>query len=232
MNFVFDSRPSDSPFVEQVWRTQSEGGGSFVSVAESRWGMVITRQKNGLYFTIRGPETKASIAPVPEDAEFFGVIFQLGTYMPLLPAHQLINNGIDFPNTDGRSASGQHFWLAGSAWQFPTFENVDTFLARLAHDGLIAKEPVVHAALNGHLRESSLRSVQRRFVRTTGLTQKAIQQIERAKQATALLEQGVSILDTVAALGYFDQAHMTHALKRLIGKTPAQILRKAPVTEF
>lgn len=232
MKFVFDSRPSDSPFVEQVWRTHSQGEGSFVSVAESRWGMVITRQQNGLYFTIRGPETKASIAPVPKDAEFFGVIFQLGTYMPLLPASQLINNGIDFPNTDGRNAAGRSFWLGGNAWQFPTYENVDTFLARLAREGLIAKEPVVHAALNGHLREPSLRSVQRRFVRTTGLTQKAIQQIERAKQANALLEQGVSILDTVAELGYFDQAHMTHALKRLIGKTPAQILRMAPVTEF
>lgn len=24
MNFIFDERPSDSPFVEMIWRTQSE----------------------------------------------------------------------------------------------------------------------------------------------------------------------------------------------------------------
>ena len=59
----------------------------------------------------------------------------------------------------------------------------------------------------------------------TGLTPKAIQQIERARQAAARLEQGASILDTVYELGYFDQPHMTKSLKHLIGQTPAQILR-------
>jgi hypothetical protein len=32
MNFSFDERPSDSPFVEKVWQTQSERSGSFISL--------------------------------------------------------------------------------------------------------------------------------------------------------------------------------------------------------
>jgi AraC-like DNA-binding protein len=40
-----------------------------------------------------------------------------------------------------------------------------------------------------------------------------------------LLEQGVSILDTVEQAGYFDQPHLTRSLKRYVGYTPAQILR-------
>jgi AraC-like DNA-binding protein len=52
-----------------------------------------------------------------------------------------------------------------------------------------------------------------------------IQQIERANQAAALLARGTPILDTVYELGYFDQAHMTKALKRFRGQTPAQLLR-------
>jgi methylphosphotriester-DNA--protein-cysteine methyltransferase len=47
----------------------------------------------------------------------------------------------------------------------------------------------------------------------------------RAQQAQELLQQGVPILDTVFEAGYFDQPHLSRSLKRLIGFTPAQILR-------
>jgi methylphosphotriester-DNA--protein-cysteine methyltransferase len=62
---------------------------------------------------------------------------------------------------------------------------------------------------------------------TTGLTHKSIQQIERAQQAVSLLERGVSILDAVHEVGYADQPHLTRALRRFIGQTPAQIARVA-----
>jgi AraC-like DNA-binding protein len=35
----------------------------------------------------------------------------------------------------------------------------------------------------------------------------------------------VPILDVVFAEGYFDQAHLTRSLKRLVGQTPGQIVR-------
>jgi hypothetical protein len=40
---IFDDRPSDSPFVERVWRCHSERAGRFLSVASSHWEMVVTR---------------------------------------------------------------------------------------------------------------------------------------------------------------------------------------------
>ena len=73
----------------------------------------------------------------------------------------------------------------------------------------------------------SIRSLQYRFLRATGLTHKTIQQIERASSAVSLLERGTSISETAFELGYFDQAHLTNSLKRLIGRTPAQIARKS-----
>jgi len=75
------------------------------------------------------------------------------------------------------------------------------------------------------LPDLSLRSVQRRFLRATGLTHGLVVQIERAQRAMKLLQQGVSILDTVDQAGYADQPHLTRALKRLVGQTPAQILK-------
>jgi methylphosphotriester-DNA--protein-cysteine methyltransferase len=123
-------------------------------------------------------------------------------------------------------AAGQSFWLHGAAWQFPDYENADTFVDRLVREGLLVREPVVEAALQGQYREFSVRTIQRRFLRTTGLTHTAIYQIERARYATTLLQQGVSILDSVEEAGYFDQSHLTRALKRLIGQTPAQLVGK------
>ena len=86
-----------------------------------------------------------------------------------------------------------------------------------------AMEPVVQAALQGQLKDLSLRTAQRHFLRTTGLTHSAVRQIERARYATTLLQQGVSILDVVYEAGYFDQPHLTRSLKYYIGQTPAQI---------
>ena len=71
----------------------------------------------------------------------------------------------------------------------------------------------------------TIRSVQRHFRRTTGMTHGQFRQIERARYATNLLRDGASILDTVHEAGYFDQAHLTRSLKVLIGETPASVMR-------
>jgi AraC-like DNA-binding protein len=73
------------------------------------------------------------------------------------------------------------------------------------------------------LLDLSPRARQYRFRRATGPTRKAVQQIQRAWQATALLGQGTPILDTAYRLGYFDQSHLTNSLRHYMGQTPAQI---------
>lgn len=219
MAFDFEYRYADSPLIDLIWSTYSVGGGSFVSSATTNLEIVITRQKNGVFVGVRGPETKASPAPIPEDAEFLGIQFRLGTFIPPLPTPTLVDGGVYLPQASGRS-----FWLHGSAWEFPSFENADVFVDRLVRQGLLAYEPVVEAALQGQTKALSERSIQRRIVRATGLTHSTIFQIQRAHRAKALLEQGVSILDTVEQAGYYDQPHLTRSLKRFIGQTPAELL--------
>ena len=84
-------------------------------------------------------------------------------------------------------------------------------------------EWLLFAALRGQVSDLSARSVQRRVLRATGVTQGTLYQIERAKRALMLLQQGTSILDTVEQAGYYDQPHLTRSLKYLMGQTPAQI---------
>jgi AraC-like DNA-binding protein len=220
IDFIFEGRPADSPFIESIWRTQSIQSGTFMSQAASQWEMVVWHYEGRTNITVRGPETKATLADAPADAEFFGIQFKLGTFMPHLAARRLVNDAFTLPE-----ATCSAFWLNSTVWQFPTFENADIFVNQLMRQGILVRDPVVEAVLAGDTRDISLRSVQRRFVQATGLTHKAIQQIERARRAVALLQQGVPILDTVAELGYFDQSHLTNALKRFSGATPAQLAR-------
>jgi AraC-like DNA-binding protein len=223
----FDGRASDSPFVETIWRSQSDRAGEFLSVAASNWEMVITQVAGNIHVTMRGPETEATPAHCPANGEWLGVIFKLGAFMPHLPTIKLVDDEINLPEANERS-----FWLHGAAWELPNYENMETFIARMVREGLLVHEPVVEAAIQNQVTELSLRSVQRRFLHATGLTQGAVSQIQRARQAAALLRQGVSILDTVELAGYADQPHLTRALKRLIGQTPAQLLSPTRAKEM
>jgi AraC-like DNA-binding protein len=220
MRFVFEERPSDSPVVERIWRTQSERTGTWISQAASHWEVVVTKHNGQTTFTVRGPETKATPMDFTwTDAEFFGIIFRHGTFMP----HLLPGNLMDLRDANLPAATSTSFWLHGSAWQYPEYENADTFVGQLIREGLLVHDPVVDAVLQGHPHELSPRSVQYRLLRATGLTHRTIQQIERARLATALLEQGVPISDVIYQAGYFDQPHLTRSLKRFMGQTPAQI---------
>jgi len=219
--FRIEEKPSDSPFVERVWRAQGERAGLFISQSKVNTEIVLTRYQGTTTLTVRGPETKATFLDYESiGAEYLGITFRLGTFMP----HLLPKNLRDWRNVDLPKANSQSFWLQGSAWQFPNYENVDTFIARLGHKGLLLADPIVDTVLQGHPQALSIRSIQYRFLNATGLTHRIIQQITRARQAYALLEHGVSILDTVSEAGYADQPHLTRSLKRFFGQTPAQTL--------
>lgn len=220
-----DERQSDSPLVELVWHSRSEAGGSFISSAESHWEIVVTKCQGRTTLTIRGPETRATPAFCPPDAEFCGIVFKAGAFMPDFPPGMVMDRrDINLP-----LASSKSFWLKGSAWQFPNFDNADTFINRLVRDGLLVHEPVIEDALREQPHTISRRTVQRRFLQTTGLRYSAVYQIQRARYATTLLKQGTSILDAVDMAGYTDQPHMTRALKHLMGQTPAQVASKNTV---
>jgi hypothetical protein len=227
MIFVVDQRPSDSPFVERIWRASSEHGGPFLSIAMSHWELVVTRRDGRTTVTVRGPETKATSLQCPAGGEWLGIRFRLGTIMPDLPAPALVDAAANLPEI-GRDA----FWLQGSAWEVPHFDNAEAFVNRLVCDGLLVRAPIVDAVLRGDLNERSLRTAQRHFMRTTGLTHGAVRRVERARYATTLLQQGLPILDTVHEAGYFDQPHLTRSLKHLIGQTPAQIMDRSKAEQL
>ena len=220
MIIIDGERASDSPLVERIWCSHSEGVNGFLSIAVNHCELVVSRLQGKVTVTLRGPETKATpIGNAPAEGEWVAILLKLGTFLPYLPTSRLVDRGVDLP-----IASSNSFWLGGSNFQFPDYENADIFVERLVREGLLLRDPVVEAALQGQLKDLTQRAVQYRFLQATGITQSTARQIERARYATFLLQQGVSILDTIEQAGYYDQPHLTRSLKRFIGQTPAQLL--------
>jgi hypothetical protein len=220
MGFIYEERRSDSPYVETITRGYTAGAGSTIRPAECRWHMVFVKLNDSVQPIFVAPLTTAGVVSYTDGVEILWIKFRLGAFMPHLPVRKFLDQETILPEATSRS-----FWLKGSAWQFPDFENVETFIDRLVRNDVLVRDPVVNAALQNQLSRVPSRTVRHRFLQATGLSQNHIHQIERARYAAALLTQGVSILDTVHAAGYFDQPHLTRSLKQWVGHTPAQIVR-------
>jgi hypothetical protein len=117
------------------------------------------------------------------------------------------------------------FVLQGDEWPLPTFDNAEEFVGRLVRKGLLVRDPLVGEAVQGQTPRVGARSVQRRVAAATGLTQGAIRQIERARQAAIQLGEGIAALDVVNRLGYYDQPHLARSLTHFIGRTATQLRR-------
>jgi AraC-like DNA-binding protein len=219
MDFTVENQESVSPLVETVWSSQSEQAGSFTSLAVCLSELVITRTKEATSVMMRGPETKATIAHGPANAEFFGITFKLGAYLPSLPPTYLLDRHATL------STIGSTFWLNDQALPIPEADDADVFVERLIRLGLLRSEPTVEPIVRNEFLErlATVRTMQRRFVQATGLSHRAVQSIERARRAVALLEAGTTIPDVVHDLGFTDQPHLTKVLRHLVGCTPARI---------
>jgi hypothetical protein len=222
MDDLFEARGSDSPYVEAIWRGRAGSQYAPVCPADGHWHLLFLRHNGRVTVSVEGPLTRATPVTQAEGTEWFGITFQPGAFLPALPVNHLQDARAQLP-----LVAKSTFELAGSSWQLPDYDNAETFVERLIRDGLLVSDPVVQAVLAGQPQELSSRTLRRRFLSATGLTYKALTQIGRARQATSLLEQGVSLLDAAYQAGYADQSHMTRALKHFIGYTPAFIARRA-----
>jgi hypothetical protein len=218
MGLEIESRPSDSPYIERVWRSRSSDVHQMTSIATAHWDLVFWQHRGQVSVAVRGAESKAGPAPVPEDSTFFGISFCIGTSLSQLPAGRLVDGFAEIPGATHRT-----FWLNGSAWHLPGYGNAEGFVRRMVREGALVWDPAVTAALRGAGADVSERTLQRRVMAATGLTRGAVRQIGRARQAAVLLQQGLPAQDVAGRLGFFDQPHLARSLARYIGRTATQL---------
>ncbi|AZM45746.1 AraC family transcriptional regulator [Streptomyces sp. WAC 06738] len=218
MELRFETRRSDSPWVDTVWSCTSEQVTAMTSVAGVHWGLVFWRQDGRAYAGVTGPETRTGTAPVPEGAEFTGIEFALGTSLRALPTPALVDGGVELPDTTRRT-----FRLDGARWETPRADDAEALVGRLVRAGIVVRDPLVAEVLRGHRPAVSERTVERRFRAATGLTRGAVRQIARARTAAELLALGAPAASVVAKLDYFDEPHLARALRSYVGRTARQL---------
>jgi hypothetical protein len=221
-----EHRGSDSPYVARVWRGRTSGVEQMTSIATSTWELVFWDEDGVMHAAVRGPETAASIAETAGDSASFGITFAHGASMPHLPIGGLVDGGRDSPHVSERT-----FVLGGEQWQIPAFDDAELLVAKLVRAGVLVRDPLVDEVVSGGAAPVGSRTLQRRVAAATGLTQGAIRQIERAREAAVLLGAGVRPLEVVNRLGYYDQPHLARSLQRFIGRTATQLRQPDPGAE-
>ncbi len=228
MSAFFEGRLSDSPYIEGIWHGYTEGEYTPICPAAVEWDLLLQRKNGSVSVSFEGPLTRAKFKFESDDTEFCVIRFKAGTFLPYVSIRKFLDIDAHLP-----VASRDSFWLHGATWEFPRYDEVEVFVSRLVHDEVLLHDPLVSAVLQDQPHDLSFRTVRRRFLHATGMTQGAVRQIARAQQAAGLLSQGVPILDAVYMAGYADQPHLTRSIKRYFGQTPAQIVRvPLPVDRF
>lgn len=219
MSLNAEGRLSASPYVDSIWRGMADADLTLMYPADGRWNLCFRKVNDRVQVSVEGPLSQAVPQTHVAGVEWMVIKFRLGVFLPEVSASTCLDGSASLPN-----AAGQSFWLHGSAWQFPDFENADTFVNRLMRDEALQRNPFVSGALHGQLPTLVERTLRRHFQQTIGLTQSHIRQIERARDAMSLLQHDVPILDIVEQLHYADQPHLTRSMKRFMGYTPSQVI--------
>jgi hypothetical protein len=221
MSLVFASRASDSTHVQHVGTLRAERDSVFSVVPDGSWGLVIYRRPERTDVYLTGCTTRPISVPLRAGDQILSVSFKPSTYAPALPAASLLDKAVVLPFADRKSI----WWNRHQRLELPSFESADDFVAALVRRGYLEQNKAVDAVLQGDVPPMSLRTIQRHFLKTTGMTQNYWQQIQRAQKAAASLHTGKSLAEVAVESGYVDQSHMTRWLKHIIGRTPSEIAR-------
>jgi AraC-like DNA-binding protein len=216
MSFTYEEKPSNSPYVDVVWRTEDLTDGVYVASADACWDMIFIRSKEGkTKVLLSGPCSKITYVPYSAGNKNFGVRFKHGVIFTTIPAPDMLNvtKALPMPTEDT-------FILQGITWKLPTYESIDGFIAGLVQGGLLSHDPIVRDVLENKTVNMSARSIQRHFAMTIGLSPRRVKQIRSARKAVELLLQGMSLAEVAYELGYADLPHMVRMLKRFTGYTP------------
>lgn len=222
MSTVHHTRNSDSPYIFSVSHIMHTADNVGTALPDGCWDLVVLRQNDGSVNIFRtGMLTRAIPLERKAGEELLVISLRANIFMPHMSAQRLVDDAFVFP-TFGKNA----FSIDSTTVEIPSFGNVEMFVDKLVHTGILMSDKEVAATLEGTPKVTSPRTLQRHFLATTGVTWSYLQQIARAQRAAALLQQGASPSWAAAEAGYFDQAQMTRILKQMMGQTPGEIRRK------
>jgi len=211
-----------SSLVRSVTRTVFAGSGSLRLQPDGMWDIAFLRSRRGFQVLRTGLTTRPVELPHEEGDEVFSIGFAASAFMPLMPGDRLRDQGVLLERI-----GSDRFRIGSDIFEVPRLDNVEDFVARLVKRETVHGNPLVASIVSGHPNAATERTMQRHFLRTTGMTIKAFSQIERAQRAVVLLRSGEAAAEVAFTLGYSDQPHMIRSLRAIMGQTPRQIAAAA-----
>jgi hypothetical protein len=220
LDYFGRKRLSDSPYVHWVWMGLALRDGYQMTAADGNLDFAIIRRKGAIRFLLSGPTSRARRILYQAGDEVLSIRFYPGVYLADKQPKELVD--LDFFLSP---AAKQLFWFGSHTVEAPNFNNVEVFVDDLMQKGILGWDPIVDRALTEQIRGVGIRTVQQHFARSVGLSRKYITQIQRAEQASALLQQGQPIIRVAHETGFTDQSHLTNSLKFFTGFTPKRLQR-------
>lgn len=219
MTQIHESRQSNSPYIETIWRSRNLTDGIYLATPDGSWDLIVMIDEDGRkQAALTGQATEPMDVPYRAGTSSVVISFTPGAYLPHYPAETLLDGIEMLSNFDD-----DHFSLAGHTFTFPTFENAEELIAAMVKLGILQNDRVVDKIVRDRSIAISDRARQRHFVETTGMTQASLKQIKRAQEAVKLLKQGKKPIDVAVDTGYTDQSHLAKSLKRIMRSKPSDV---------
>jgi hypothetical protein len=215
MGFTYEEKLSRSPLVDFVWRTEDLTDGVYVASADARWDIIFTRRQHGkTRVLLSGPSFKTLQVPYSPGNKHIGICYKSWAVFTDIPITTMLNVTRALP-----TPSEDTFVMQGITWKFPTYENIDEFVAEQEKRGSLQADPIIRDVLENKPVGMSLRSIQRHFIKNIGMSPRRVRQINNARMAVKLLQQGYTLSEVAYELDYADLPHMTRMLRRFTGYT-------------
>lgn len=222
MQRIVQTRPVDSPLVESISSVRFTATGQTLMQPDGCWDIAIIKRGDEMLVLRTGLTTHPVVYEHEAGDEQLVISFKPHSFMPLMPGEAMRDEGVMLEKFGQRD-----FWIGTDVREIPTFENADVFVERLVRDEIVLSNDIVASVVEGQPKAMSERTMQRHFLRTTGLTYKHFTLVQRARRAAALLRMGQPAVDVALALGFSDQAHMINSVRQIMGQTPGEIARAA-----
>ena len=215
MSSVREEKLSQSPLVDFLWCSEKRTDGVYVASADASWDMIFTRTHGGkTKVLLCGPSFRTAQVPYSSGDKHIGICYKPWAILTGIPMTTMLNGGEILP-----MPSEDTFVLQGITWKFPTYENIDEFVAGQEKRGCLKADPMIRDVLENQPVNMSLRSIQRYFMKTMGMSPRRVRQINNARAAVKLLRQGYTLSEVAYELDYADLPHMTRMLRRFTGYT-------------
>lgn len=216
---MYEEHHPDSRVMECMWQARATRDERYLVPAVEYWDLWFAREPDGeLRAGLAGPTLGHRWIRSTIGEHSWGIQLKAHVVVPGV-SKQLLLGG-----EQQLAVEAGHVVIAQRAVPFPEFADLEPFADGLLKLDVLRCDDDVRRMLSGDDAGYSERHRQRRVRAATGLTRKQIEQLSRAREAFALLLQGVSPSESAARCGFADQAHLTRSLRAFHGQTPAQVL--------